>query len=130
MFMLHQVDDGHVPPWEYFPCEAITPHVGLCLAFDTVSQQLQVSETPEYICMREEKAAVAAGTVIPVVKIAKELTWESVLDGATALTVGSLVDVDSTGLLIDADSTSDKVFQITYLEGTALGSVVRGRFVK
>jgi hypothetical protein len=57
--------------------------------------------------------------------------FESALDDANELlTAGSLVDVDATGLLIDADSSADDVFQITYLESTAAGAVVRGRFVK
>jgi hypothetical protein len=120
-----------VPAWEYLPCEAITPKVGLCLAFDTASEQLEVSDTPEYICMREETAAVDAGTLIPVIRITKGIVFESVLDAANeALTVGSLIDVDSTGLLVDADSSTDKVFQITYLEDVVADSIVRGRFVK
>ncbi|HMM05258.1 MAG TPA: hypothetical protein PKD52_01075 [Clostridiales bacterium] len=130
-FQLYSTDDGHVPAWEYLPCKAITPKVGLCLAFDTVSEQLQVSDTPEYICMRAENAAVAAGTLIPVIRITKEMVFESALDAANAnLKAGSLVDVDATGLLVDADSSADKVFQITALNGTAAGSSVRGRFVK
>lgn len=130
-FQLYSTDDGHIPAWEYLPCEAITPKMGLCLAFDAASEQLQVSDTPEYICMREESAASTAGTLIPVVRITKDIVFESSLDAAnTGLKVGSFVDVDSTGLLIDADSSTDDVFQITYLNGTAAGSIVRGRFVK
>lgn len=130
-FQLYSTNDGHVPAWEYLPCEAITPKVGLCLAFDTTSQQLEVSDTPQYICMRQESAAVAAGTLIPVVRISNDQIWETKLDGAnTSLTTGSTMDVDATGLLIDADASADDVFQLTYMVGTALGDTVRGRFVK
>lgn len=130
-FQLYSTDDGHVPAWEYLPCEAITPKVGLCLAFDTTSEQLQVSEKPEYICMREEAAAVDAGTLIPAIRVTKDIVFASSLDAANeALTVGSLVDVDATGLLVDADSSTDDVFQLTYMDGTATGAAVRGRFVK
>ncbi len=130
-FKPYSTDDGRVPAWEYLPCEAITPKVGLCVAFDTTSEQLQVSDTPEYICMREESAAVTAGTIIPVIRVSKDIVFETTLDAKnTSLTVGSLVDVDSTGLLIDADSSNDDVFQITYLAGTDAGDIARGRFVK
>lgn len=130
-FQLYSTDDGHVPAWEYLPCEAITPKLGLCLAFDTTSEQLEVSEKPEYICMREEAATVDANTLIPVVRVTKDQIWEAALDATNAaLTVGSLVDVNVTGLLVDADSSTDDVFQLTYMEGTAAGAAVRGRFVK
>ena len=130
-FTLYSIDDGHVPAWEYLPVEKITPKVGLCLAFDTVSQQLEVSDIPQYICMREELADVSAGTLIPVVYITGDQIWESKLDGAGgSLAVGTTVDVDVSGLLIDADASADNVFQLTYMAGTAQGDTVRGRFVK
>lgn len=129
-FRLYSTDDGRVPAWEYLPCEAIRPRVGLCLNPDSTSGQLEVSKTPSYICMREEPSAVAAGTLIPVVKIQKDQIWESELDGTTTFGVGAAVDVNSAGLLIDGDASSDKVFVLTALDGAVAGAAVRGRFVK
>lgn len=129
-FRLYSTDDGRVPAWEYLPCTAIRPRMGLCLDLSSTSGQLAISDTPSYICMREEEASVSAGTLIPVVKIQKDQIWESELDGATALKVGAAIDVDSTGLLIDGDSTTDKVFILTTIESAAAGGTVRGRFVK
>ena len=129
-FRLYSTDDGRVPAWEYLPCEALRPRVGLCLNLDSTSGQLKVSKTPGYICMREEPAAVAAGTLIPVVKILKDQIWESELDGATTSGVGAAIDVNAAGLLIDGDASSDKVFLLTALDGTTTGAAVRGRFVK
>ncbi len=129
-FRLYSTDDGRVPAWEYFPCKAMRPRMGLCLKLDSASGQLAVSKTPNYICMREEAASVAAGTIIPVVKIQKDQIWESELDGATTLGVGASIDVNSTGLLIDGDASADKVFLLTAVDSAATGGTVRGRFVK
>ena len=97
---------------------------------DSTSGQLEVSKTPSYICMREEPSAVAAGTLIPVVKIQKDQIWEAELDGATTFGVGATIDVNTAGLLIDGDASSDKVFVLTALDGAVAGAAVRGRFVK
>ncbi|MGM9567971.1 MAG: hypothetical protein ACI3W6_07325 [Clostridia bacterium] len=129
-FRLYSTDDGRVPAWEYLPCEALRPRAGLCLNLDSASGQLEVSKTPGYVCMREEEATVAAGTLIPVVKIQKDQIWESELDGATTLGAGAAIDVDTTGLFIDGDASTDKVFLLTAVESTDAGATVRGRFVK
>lgn len=128
-FLPYSIDDGSTPPWQYLPAEAITPKIGLCLALDGTSGQLEVSEKPEYICMREEAAAVDAGTIIPVIKIDNDIVFEAALDGDTAFVVGDKVDVDATGLLVDADSSSDAGFLIEWMEGQSSGDKVRGRFI-
>lgn len=131
MFLIHSTADGQLPAWNYLPCAAITPKIGLCLSLDSASGQLKVDVTsPQYICMKNADSAVAAGTNIPVIKITKEQVWESTLDGATAFKLGTIADVASGGLLVDGDGTTNKVFLIEYLEGTEAGNIVRGRFVK
>ena len=92
--------------------------------------KLVISDTPQYISMREEYANVIDGTVIPVMKIHADQVWETQLDGDCALKIGAAVDVSADGLLVDADSTADGVFLITEMEGTTAGCAVRGRFVK
>ena len=129
-FRLYSTDDGRVPAWEYLPCEALRPRTGLCMNLDSTSGQLEVSKTPGYICMREEADVVAAGTLIPVVKIQRDQVWESELDGATSFGSGAVVDVNTYGLLIDGDASTDKVFLLTTVESTDAGATVRGRFVK
>lgn len=118
---------------EYLPAEAITPKVGLCLQQDATSGQLQVAaaDVPKYICMYESASALTAGDIIPVERIKKGIEYESKLDGDnSSLKCGTLADIDATGLLVDADASTDDVFEITYLEGLTTGSVVRGYFVK
>ena len=129
-FRLYSTDDGHVPAWEYYECSAMKPEVGLGMAFNA-NGQLVASATPAFICMRDEAAAVEAGVKIPVVKINDNQVWENLLyNNATTAKVGGYADVNTTGQYIDAKNVTNSTFLITYLEGTAMGSAVRGRFVK
>ena len=129
-FRLYRTDDGTMPGWEYLPCSAVRPAVGLCMKLNGSTGKLVISDTPQYISMREEYANVIDGTVIPVMKIHADQVWETQLDGDCALKIGAAVDVSADGLLVDADSTADGVFLITEMEGTTAGCAVRGRFVK
>lgn len=113
---------------EYLPAAAITPKIGLALAFS--SGKLAVSTTPEFICMTERAAAVAAGTIIPVLRINKNMKFQAVLDGSTSFTAGTIAQITSDGLKVDADGSTAGVFQITELDGTAEGDTVRGYFVE
>ena len=129
-FRLYRTDDGTMPGWEYLPCSAVRPVVGLAMKLNGSTGRLVISDTPQYISMREEYGNVVDGTVIPVMKIHPDQVWETQLDGACALKIGAAADVSADGLLMDADSTADGVFLITEMEGTTAGSIVRGRFVK
>jgi hypothetical protein len=125
--------NGIEPFYRQMPAEAITPKVGLCLQLDATSGQLQVAgaDVPTHICMENRDAAVSAGELIYVEPIHKDIEYESTLDGDNAsLTVGTLADIDSTGLLVDADASTDDVFRITEIDGLTSGSKVRGYFVK
>ena len=69
MFLIHTVDGGHVPPYEYLPAAAITPKIGMAMA-PNASGQLAVAggtTAPKYICMQEKEAAVAAGDKVQLV---------------------------------------------------------------
>lgn len=127
-FRLYSTDDGHIPAWEYHAVANMKPQVGKGLAFDE-SGQLDASQTPDYICMREEGDSVAAGTIVPVVKITPDQIWETTLDGATSVEVGGKLDVASGGMEPDGDGTTYQNFLVTYMEDDADGSTVRGRFV-
>lgn len=113
---------------EYLPAAAITPKIGLALAFS--EGKLAVSTTPEFICLQEKSAAVAAGTIIPVLRISKDMLFKAPLDGSTAFTAGTIAQLASGGLKIDADGSTGGVFLITELDGTAEGDTVRGYFVE
>lgn len=129
-FKLYSTDDGHVPGWEYLASGAIKPQVGLGVELKPDTGKLGVSQVPNYIIMRTEEATVKDGTVLPAVKITEDQVWESSLySAATSAKVGMKVDLSGDGLCVDATKTSKGNFLITYLDDTAAGSVVRGRFV-
>lgn len=112
---------------EYLPAAAMTPKIGMALAFNA-SGQLTASANPKYICLRGG-AAVAAGTPIPVLRIQHKMKFEAVLDAATAFKAGQVAQITADGLKVDADGSTSGVFQIVELDGTAAGSTVRGYFV-
>lgn len=132
-FLPFQYANG-VTPWEYLPAGAITPKVGMLLELDASTGQLIVcnKSIPHYISMAEHSSAVTAGTIIPVIKIEKDTVYETQLDAdiSTTLPLGTLADIDATGLLLDGNASEDDVFRVEYVGGLTAGSTVRGKFVK
>jgi hypothetical protein len=131
-FLPFQYANG-VTPWEYLPADAITPKVGMLLEFNTSTGRLKVCSQgiPQYISMAEHSSDVSAGTLIPVIKIEKDTVYETQLDGdVSSLALGTLADIDTTGLLLDGDASTDDVFRVEYVGGLTEGSTVRGKFVK
>ena len=123
MFLLHSTDDDRQQPWEYLPCSAMTPKYGMAMLLSSGKlAKASGSATPEYICVREEAASVAAGTVIPVIKIQKDQVFETT-GPSSALTVGTGYDIGSDGLSI-ASTTSGGAFVLLSQDGTN----IRGRF--
>lgn len=127
-FMPVSSPDAVTPAWEWLPAEAITPKLGLCLALDSSSGQLEVSVTPQYICMMEAAAAVTAGDLIPVMNV-KGWEFETVLNANdSGIKPGCKRDVYSGGLKLST-ATSNNNFLVTHTTGTSAGDVVRGKFV-
>lgn len=129
MFLLHSVDGGIVPAYEYLPCGAIQPQVGLAMAVTGGNLAIASGTTvPSYISMREEDKAVAAGTIIPVIKVRDHIVFETTFSAAaTSIKVGDKVTISSDGLQVTATKTGG-VAEIVWMEGTASGSKVRVRF--
>ena len=78
MFVIHTIDDDRIPGLEYLPAAAITPKIGVALKQS--SGQLAVcsgTTKPDYICMTERAAAVAAGTLIPVIRVNEDTVFET-----------------------------------------------------
>ena len=68
-FMLHTTDDGHIPAWEYLPCSAITPKVGMALT------------------QSSGKLAVATGTtVLRITRISVNSTTTAATGSVSAIT--------------------------------------------
>lgn len=130
MFRVFKTIDGHIPPVEYLPAEAITPKIGMVLELDATSGQLQASTTTaNYISVGEYASAVTAGDLIPVIAIEKDTVYETQWDGTTAYKVGATCDIDTTSLLADGDGTTNDDLLVVGMDGTAAGDNVYVKFI-
>ncbi len=128
MFLPHSTDTGAVLPWEYLPAAEGSYQAGQLLNANggTLTPVGAASKTtPGYLCMAD--ITVAAGQLVPVTRIQRTATYETTLSAeAAGAAEGSLLQVSAGGLQADAAAAGS--FEVTYIEGTAEGSVVRGRF--
>ena len=123
------VEDGHVPPFEYLPADAITPKVGMAL---TQSSGLLTAATgttkPKYICMCEKSSAVTSGDLLPVIRVTADITFRTTCSAAFSdRKPGDRVTIASNALQVTATTTSG-VATVAEIEGTASGSGVLVRF--
>ena len=128
-FKIHSTDDGRVPGLEYLPCAAMTPKVGMALIqTDGVLTTAAGTDVPTYICMCERETPVEAGTIIPVVRVGKDMVFETSFSAAaSSIKLGSKVTLDADGLQVTA-TTTDGAAEVVYMDGTASGSMCRVRF--
>lgn len=131
-FKPYHTADGHIPPWEYLPCSAITPKIGMALVLSSGQLAIATGTTkPQYISAITKEAACTAGEIIPVIPVTPDLVLETTLSAdGTSLNVGSSVTLHaSNGMQVTA-TTTNGVFKITaFPEGSkATGASVRGQF--
>lgn len=129
MFRPHSSNNGATLPFEYLPAAAGDYEAGQLLkvtngklaALDAAS-----TTTPAYLCMG--KHTVADDENLPVTRVSDDVIYETNLSAeAAAAVVGTKLQVSAGGLA--ADAGAEGTFEIVFLEDTAAGSVVRGRFV-
>lgn len=132
MFVPIMNHDGHVAPAEYLPCSAITPKFGMALTQSSGKLAIATGTTaPTYVSLIECGAAVAAGTIIPVMRVDKETIFETELSASgTSLNLGDKVTLHaSNGMQVTATTTSGVAEIISFPEGSqASGAKVRVRF--
>lgn len=128
-FKPHQTNDGRVPPFEYLPAGAITPKVGMALYMNAGNLAIASGTTkPTYICMCEKETAVAAGDIIPVIRVDDGMIFSVPLSASGAsLKLGNKVTLAAGGLQVTA-TTTDGVAEIVGIIGTAVGDEVLVRF--
>ena len=127
-FKPHQ-NDNVLQPWEEIPAAAGTYVVGQLLQVTNgqlAALTAATKTTPPYVCMAN--ATVAAGEVLPVIRVQKDMIFETQLSAETAAAkVGVKLEVTAGGLL--ADGAAEGTFELGYVEDTAKDSAVRGRFL-
>lgn len=128
MFYPHKTDNGAVMPWEYMPANAGTYQAGQLLNAKNGSLtpvSAASTTTPGYLCMAN--ITVTAGQLVPVTRIQHTAIYETQLSAEAAdAAEGTKLQVSAGGLQVDAAAAGS--FEVTYIEDTAAGSMVRGRF--
>lgn len=128
-FLIHSTDDGYIPSFEYLPCGAITPKVGMALTQTGGNLAIASGATaPTYISMIEKEEACTAGDIIPVIRVDKRIVFETSFSAAaTSIKLGSKVTLGTDGEQVTA-TTESGVAEIVYMDGTAKDSMCRVRF--
>jgi len=127
-FYVHSSDDGRNPPIEYLPCSAITPKMGMALIVSSGNLALATgTNAPAYISMCERTAACTAGDLIPVLRVGKDIIFETTNSVALTAKVGQKVTLHTDGLQV-TNTTESGVAEIVAMDGTAVGSKVLVRF--
>lgn len=129
-FIPYQTEDGRVPPWEYLPATgSIAPEIGLACVLSS-GKLIKASGTtkPTHICMRHEAAAVAEGTLLPVIAIQPDIIFETHNSATNNATIGQAVTIASDGLRVTG-TTSSGVATLVAKDGTAEGDRVLVKFL-
>lgn len=130
-FIPYSTEDGRVQPWEYLPATGSTkPDIGLACTLSSGKLAKCTGTTkPTYICMAEASAAVAAGTLLPCIKVQPDMIFE-VKNQAniSGVNVGQAVTIHSDGLQITATTTSGVATIVQKTPGTGTGNPTLVRF--
>lgn len=114
--------------WEYLNAAAGTYKAGQLLNAEggkLVPVSAASPTTPGYLCMAD--VTVQEGQTLPVQRIQKNDLYVTQLSAeAAGAAMGSKLQVSAGGLQVDAGAAG--TFEVTYLEGTAAGCEVCGRF--
>jgi len=126
-FMIHTADSLAI---EYLPCGAICPKAGMALTQTSGNLAIAAGTTkPTYISLYDSPAAIAAGTVIPVLRIDDQMVFETCWSiNASTIKLGDKVTLHAfDGLRVTA-TTNNGVAEVVYIEGTNTGDMCRVRF--
>jgi len=108
MFFIQNVNGGHIPAFEYLPCGAITPKVGMALIQSSGNFAIATgTNKPTHISMIEKSAACSAGDPIPVIEV-KDNVFETTLSAdGSSLNIGDSVTMHATsGMQVTATTVS------------------------
>ena len=124
-FVPFSTEDGRVLPWEYLPATGTdAPSIGMALVLSSGKLAKCTGTTkPTYICMMEAPAAVAAGTLIPVVAVQPDIIFEVKNQASlNGVNIGQAVTIHSDGLQITATTSSGVATIVKKVAGTGTGN--------
>ena len=129
-FIPYQNEDGRVGPWEYLPCSAITPKLGMALVLSSGKLAIATGTSkPSYISMVEKDSAVSAGDIIPVVKVQPDQVFECTNSASlSGVNIGQKVTLHASNGLQVTGTTTSGVATIVAKDGDGAGSRVLVRF--
>ena len=126
-FLPHQSDNG-LQPWEYYPAAGGSYTVGQMLTMNggqLAPQTTASTVTPPYLCMAS--VTVTDGQLVPVIRVTRDVIFETQLSAAAEeAAIGTKLQVSAGGL--QADAAAAGTFEVVFIDGTAAGNTVRGRF--
>ena len=132
MFIPVKNDTGAPTPWEFLPCGAITPKLGMALIQTSGNLAIATgTNKPTYISMVEKEAACTAGDLIPVMRVEPGTIFETELSAAgSSLKLGDKVTLHATnGMQVTATKTDGIAEIVEFLtDAQASGDKVRVRF--
>lgn len=132
MFIPVKNNTGAPTPWEFLPCGAITPKLGMALIQTSGNLAIATgTNKPTYISMVEKEAACTAGDLIPVMRVEPGTIFETELSAAgSSLKLGDKVTLHaSNGMQVTATKTDGVAEIVEFLtDAQASGDKVRVRF--
>jgi hypothetical protein len=129
-FIPYSNEEGRVTPWEYLPCSAITPKIGMAMTMNSGKLAIATGTTkPTYICMAEYDAAVTAGTIVPVIRVQADEIFEVTNSASlSGVNVGQKVTLHASNGLQITGTTTSGVAELVDKEADASGSRCLVRF--
>ena len=129
-FIPYSNASGRVTPWEYLPCGAIRPVIGMALTVASGKLAIATGTTrPAYISMYEAEDTLAAGTIIPVIPVLPDEIFDTTCSaGLSGVEVGDKVPLHASNGCQVTGTTTDGVAAIVAKDGDAAGSRVLVKF--
>jgi hypothetical protein len=129
-FIPHSNEEGRVTPWEYLPCSAITPEIGMAMVFSSGKLAIATGTTkPTHICMEHHDAAVSAGTIVACIRVQADEVFECTNSASlSGVNIGQKVTLHASNGLQITGTTTSGVAELVAKDADASGSRCLVRF--
>ena len=129
-FIHYSNEDGRGQPWQYLPCGAIKPSIGMALVQSSgVFAIATGTAKPTYISMFEAADTLTSGTLIPVIAVTPDQVYETSNSASlSGVNIGQKVTLHASNGLQVTGTTTSGVATIVAKDGDASGSRVLVKF--